>query len=205
MFGLKYTGIIEANFLTLIEEKEHMHWMLRVLFSGLSLSVFIHSSVAASSTHRSIVEACSRTVNDTVWYLDHPGANLSQTAMDYAGLFTDNAELTQPDDNLDDRTYVGREQIAERYLDNRADTRFLHVVTNIRVMPTSDRTATGTSYVSFYQHAAGGSMKDKGAITGVMESRDEYRITEKGCKITKRISILRMISLVGIIATPLPN
>jgi ketosteroid isomerase-like protein len=141
-------------------------------------------------------------VNDYAWSLDHPFPDPALTARKFASLFTPDGELTMPDDDLQQRTYVGRKAIAKIYLENRTDTKYLHVTSNIRVTPTSDKTATGTSYASFHIHSATGSMKDEGAITGITEYRDEYRITGKGCKLFKRIAVIRLLRLIGYIEDP---
>ncbi len=159
----------------------------------------------ASSPSASTVERCTRTVNDVAWLLDHPDEDLDKSARAFARLFTANGALTEPNDNLDDETFSGQAAIAARYRDNRTTTRFLHVTSNIRVIPLSETEARGTSYTSFRFHGATGSMEDEGAITGLAEHRDLYQLDAKGCKIARRVTTYRIINLVPIITDPGPN
>ncbi len=170
-----------------------------------AVTLLIGTATAAPAAQPSIVEACTRTVNDYAWYLDHPDTDLSQTAGKFADLFEEDADVILIDDDLAERPYAGRKGFMERYLDNRGHTRFLHVTSNIRVRPTSVNTATGTSYVTISLHAAGGSMKDEGAVTLIEEFRDEYRMTVQGCKFSKRKSMVRWFSINGVIEDPTPE
>ena len=112
-----------------------------VVLSVFALSLGV--TPVASAAQVSIVEACTRTVNDYAWHLDHPGPDLSLSAQKFADLFVEGADVVLIDDDLAERPYPGRNGLVERYLDNRSHTRFLHVTSNIRIVPTSQDTATG--------------------------------------------------------------
>ncbi len=173
--------------------------------AALVYSVSASTVTTANAAQSSIVESCTQTVNDYAWYLDHPGSDLSQSAQDFANLFTEDADVSLIDDNLGHRSSVGRKAPLEHYSDNRTHTRFLHVTSNIRIKPTSNNTARGTSYLTIKLHIVGGSMKDEGAVTLIEEHRDEYRMTESGCQFSMRKATLRWFSINGIIEDPEPE
>jgi hypothetical protein len=179
--------------------------MTRLLTVTLAFFLALIGPKSATATEPSIAEACTLTVNDYAWHLDHPGLERIQSARDFANLFTRDAELTLPDDNLDLKTHLGHAAIAENYLESLEYTRLLHRTSNIRITRVSGSVATGRSYLTIYMHAEDGSMKDEGAITMVVESRDEYRITADGCKISKRKSVVRLLSTDGIIQVSAPE
>ncbi len=79
------------------------------------------------------------------------------------------------------------------------------MTSNVRVTPTSDAVARGTSYTSFRFHLVAGSMEDEGAITGLAEHRDLYRLAPDGCKIARRVTTFRIINLVPAITRPNPE
>jgi len=168
------------------------------------IAALILSMALPNAARATMIEDCARAVNDYAWYLDHAQPDLAKSASKFAKLFTGDGALTVHDDDLNDQTHTGHKAIANYYLDNRSYTRYLHVTSNIRINPTSDTTATGTSYASFYIHSNTGSMKDEGALTGVMEFRDEYRISEGACRFSKRRGILRLLSIDGVIGAPVP-
>lgn len=194
-------------------------WALNCLFVGeIRIPSFLQNMLvplaflgsfgtasAVSADQTSIVEACTRTVNDYAWHLDHPNDDAVQTAELFADLFAPDGVLVAPDDEPVLQTYAGRGAIIERYLDSSAHTRFLHLTSNIRVTPTSDITATGTSYLYFQAHGIGGSMNDEGAIKGILENRDDYRMIGQKCKFVRRISDYRWFSLDGMISPPEPE
>ena len=150
----------------------------------------------------SMTEACTLTVNSYAWYLDHPGNDPARRAEEFADLFTAGAILTRPNDAPELETFKGRTAIAKSYLETTAFSRMIYLSSNIRIMPATDTTATGTSYLTVYMHATSGSMKDAGAVTAIMENRDEYEMTGDGCRISSRNSTLRMISTDGAIQPP---
>lgn len=171
-------------------------WMIIPL---IACCAAFNTAGPAGAAERSIIEACTRTVNDVVWLLDHPGPDLQASAGLFASLFTGDASLTAPNDDLADETHTGAKALTAYYLNNRSDTRFLHITSNIRIWRISGQKAAGTHYVSFSMHAGTGSMKDAGAVRGVLENHDEYRVSGNGCQIAKRVSLLRWISLDGVI------
>ena len=162
-------------------------------------------SFATTSTalQPSIVERCTRIVNDYAWFVDHPTSNPVERAQDFANLFTKDAELTAHDWAPDDEIHIGRKAIADYYLAHyirinanvasKHHTSFLHFTSNIRVTPLSDHSATGTSYASVI-FQAGGEIVTAGMMHPdvFLEYHDEYRFTAKGCKFSKRRSVMRM-------------
>jgi len=170
------------------------HVATTVLVFALSFGLASASAAALSMT-----EACTLTVNTYAWYLDHPGPDPVRRAEEFASLFTDDASLTRPDYAPEPETFHGRAAIAQSYLETIAYSRLLYLTSNIRIMPVTDTTATGTSSLTVYMHADTGSMKDEGASTAILENRDAYEMTKDGCKFSDRTSTLRFLSNLGVI------
>lgn len=158
----------------------------------LSLVLFLAAlPFAAAADDTAMVVACTQTVQDYAWYLDHPGEDVDTTAQAFAALFTEDAVLTLHDAKMEEERFVGHDAIAGRYKRDRRARRILHVMTNVRIEPTSASTATGTNYVQVHLHPVGGSL-DEGGVTGVAEYRDVYRFEGGVCRISKRTTILRI-------------
>jgi hypothetical protein len=175
--------------------------MKNTVLAGL-LSLGATLPAQAESTAQ--IVACRQTVNDYAWYLDHPGDDMSATAQAFAQLFTEDAVLRLANARLEEETFTGHSEIAGRYLQGRDQMRFLHLMSNIRIQPTSDTTATGTNYVQIFIHPIGASMDDPRGVTGVAEYRDEYRFEDGVCRISNRYANLRLLSLQNIIQDPKP-
>jgi hypothetical protein len=158
-----------------------------------------------STSAFSITEACTLTVNNFAWYLDHAGSDGDQRAQDFAALFTPEATFIWPDDAPELITYTGRTEIAESYLKSTANARQLYLTSNIRIVPETGTTASGTSYLSFFMHATGGSMQDEGAVAGVLEVRDTYETSADACLISSRKARMRLLNLDGVIQLPDPD
>ena len=158
---------------------------------------------AAHAANTDMVVSCTQVVNDYAWYLDHPGEDMDATSRAFASLFTEDAELKLANAQLVEETFIGHDAIASRFLQGRDTTRFLHVTSNIRVVQTGETTAVGTNYVTVYIHPIGGSMAEN-SIQGIAEYRDEYRVTDEGCKISNRFAYLRLFGAGGTIADPQP-
>ena len=175
--------------------------MKKAILAGL---LALCAALPAQAETTAQIVACTQTVNDYAWYLDHPGDDMAATAQSFAQLFTEEAVLRLANARLEEETFTGHEEIAGRYLQGRGQMRFLHLMSNIRVRPTSDTTATGTNYVQIFIHPIGVSMDDPRGVTGVAEYRDEYRFEDGVCRISNRYANLRLLSLQNIIQDPKP-
>lgn len=152
-----------------------------------------------------MIVACQQLGADYAWHLDHPDADLDVTAQAFAGLFADGATLTLANMQMQMQTHSTPEAIAARYKQGRDQFRFLHLITNHRVTPTSAHTATGTSYVEFYIHPIGADMSHEFGVTGVAEYRDSYVFTDGICRFTSREGVSRLVSLHNKITDPIPE
>jgi hypothetical protein len=152
-----------------------------------------------------LTEACTKLVMDYVWFLDHVDADANKTALAFADLFTEDAVLSVSTFKLEETEVKGREEIANRYLLHRNSNRFLHLMTNIRVTPISDRIAIGTNYVSFFVHPNDADMNHSDAAHGVGEYRDRYQLTDDGWKFSSRRSLVRLHSQTSVISAPVPE
>ncbi len=131
---------------------------------------------------QSVEDLCGRLALDYGWYRDHPEGMKDA----YADLFTEDAELS-----FGGRTFNGRKAIADNMTENRDRVTSVHLMTNIRVTPTSDTTAIGESYAMiFFTPASPGPHLVEG-YSVVAEYHDEYRLTESGWKIAKRTLVPR--------------
>lgn len=170
----------------------------------ISAALALTSTTAFAETTNMIV-ACQQTGYDYAWYLDHPDEDHGKTAARFADLFTEDATWTVSGMDLKLATHAGPEEIAARYLQGRDQFRFMHLIANHRVNPTSDTTATGTSYVEFYIHPIGADMTHEFGVTGVAEYRDSYEYKDGVCRITAREGVPRFISLENKIHDPIPE
>ncbi len=152
-----------------------------------------------------MIVACQQLGNDYTWHLDHPDEDLDITARKFASLFAEGATLTLSNMQMQMETHSSPEQIAARYKQGRDQFRFLHLITNHRVKPTSDTTAAGTSYVEFYIHPIGADMAHEFGVTGVAEYRDTYEFKDGVCLFTSREGIARFVSLQNKITDPIPE
>lgn len=159
----------------------------------------------AVAENTDMIVACQQTGYDYAWYLDHPDEDHDVTAAKFAELFTADGSWEVSNMQLQMETHTGPEAIMARYMDGRDRFRFMHLITNHRVNPTSDTTATGTSYVEFYIHPIDGDMTDDFGVTGVAEYRDTYEFEDGVCKITSRTGVPRFISLENKITDPIPE
>lgn len=167
-----------------------------------ALAVF---AVSGCATQTDIITACQQTGYDYAWYLDHPDLDLDITAAKFVSLFAEDGTWTVSNTELQMETHTGPDEIAARYLQGRDSMRFIHLITNHRVNPTSDTTATGTSYVEFYIHPIGADMTHDFGVTGVAEYRDTYVFNDGTCLITSREGVPRFISLENKIHDPIPE
>ena len=119
------------------------------LVTALAVLFSVCTAFTVSAASLSIVEACTRTVNDYAWYMDHPSPDVNKAAKKFTGLFTKDAEAYLHDDNLELTLNNGHAEIYSRYLDYQIYTKYLQVTSNIRITPISDTAAKGTSYTSF--------------------------------------------------------
>lgn len=175
--------------------------MKRILiFASLALA---GSPAVADNTD--MIVACQQTGYDYAWHLDHPEADLNASATKFAALFTEDGTWTVSNLELELETHTGPEELKARYLQGRDAFRFMHLIANHRVNPTSDTTATGTSYVEFYIHPIGSDMSDDFGVTGVAEYRDTYLYEDGVCRITSREGVPRFISLQNKITDPIPE
>ena len=171
-----------------------------------TIAACILAVVSASDAHAGntdMISSCTQIVQDYAWYLDHPGEKSADAARKFADLFTEDAVLTLTNSKFVDETFVGHDAIMGRYLRNRDSTRFLHIMSNIRIVPTGEGTARGTNYVTVYMHPIGGSMAEK-SIKAIAEYRDEYRMTDEGCRISSRLAHGRLLGETGAIEDPKP-
>lgn len=175
--------------------------MKKTLISA-SIALAATSAIAENSD---MIAACQQTGYDYAWYLDHPDADLSITARKFATLFTEEATWKVSNTDLEIVSHVGTDAIQARYLQGRDQFRFMHLIANHRVVPTSETTATGTSYVEFYIHPIGADMTHEFGITGVAEYRDVYEFKDGICRITLREGVPRLISLQNKITDPIPE
>lgn len=169
----------------------------------LTAGLIALGATSAYAESKDMVVSCTQRVQDYAWYLDHPGEDMVATSKAFAEIFTEDAVLKLNNAQFVEETFVGHDAIASRYLQGRDVMRFLHVTGNVRIVPTGDDTAMGTNYVTVYIHPVGGSMAEN-SIQGIAEYRDEYRMTEDGCRISNRFAYLRLLGDDGAIADPQP-
>lgn len=158
---------------------------------------------SAQAENTDMIASCSQRVHDYAWYLDHPGEDMQATAQAFAEIFTEDAVLKLSNAQFVEESFVGHDAIASRYLQGRDVMRFLHVTSNVRIVPTGEDTAMGTNYVTVFIHPIGGTMAEN-SIQGIAEYRDAYRMTEDGCRISNRFAYLRLMGSDGAIADPQP-
>ena len=159
----------------------------------------------AIAENTDMIVACQQTAYDYTWFLDHPDEDFSATAEKFAQLFTENGSWEVSNTQLQMETHTGTEAIMARYKDGRDKFRFMHLITNHRVNPTSDTTGTGTSYVEVYVHPIGSDMNDDFGVTGVAEYRDTYEFKDGTCRFTSRKGVTRLLSLENVISDPIPE
>lgn len=169
----------------------------------LTVASLALAGTTAFANNTDMIAGCTQRVQDYAWYLDHPDDDMQVTALAFANLFTEDAVLKLANAQFVEETFVGHNAIASRYLQGRDTMRFLHVTSNIRIVQTGENTALGTNYVTVYIHPIGGTMA-KNSIHGIAEYRDEYRMTEDGCRISNRFAYLRLLGDDGTIADPQP-
>lgn len=165
------------------------------LFAGAGM-------MPADADHAEVITACTQTVHDYAWYLDHPGDDLAVTAAAFADLFTEDGVAVLANARLVEETHEGHAAIEARYLQGRDRLRFFHVMSNVRIQPLSATQASGTSYVTVYIHPIGGSMEEDGAVRVLAEYRDHYVMEEGQCLLTHRRSVVRMIDRDGVLSPP---
>jgi hypothetical protein len=151
-----------------------------------------------------MIAACTQTVYNYAWYLDHPDDDHDVAKVKYLSLFTNDAVLNLLNPQLKRETFTGPEEIAARYTAHRGSSLGLHLMTNVRIKQTSKNTATGTNYLELYTHPVNGSLTESGGIKAVGEYRDEYRFDNGICLISKRYLILRLLNLKNVITVPKP-
>jgi uncharacterized protein (TIGR02246 family) len=125
------------------------------------------------------IEACRQLVMDYAWYRDHPDTDA------YAALFTDDAELS-----ILGETFKGREAIAQRLTASAGST--VHLMSTIRVTKVDEDTATGVSYVTVYTAPPGIGPHTVSGYAAIGEYHDDFRKTETGWQIKKRVLVLRL-------------
>lgn len=159
----------------------------------------------ALAENTGMIVACQQLGADYAWYLDHPDKDIDTTALNFADLFTSDGSWQVSNMELQMETHSGAEEIMARYKQGRDQFRFMHLITNHRVNPTSETTGTGTSYVEFYIHPIGADMTHDFGVTGVAEYRDTYEFKDGICRLTSREGVPRFISLENKIHDPIPE
>ncbi len=155
---------------------------MKQTLSKIALSTLIAALPFSASAHNAIEEQCERVMQDYAWYIDHPNPE------GFANLFTKDATLV-----LNSRTMNGHEEL-KAFINSGSENRTaVHLMSNLRVTPTSDTTATGTSYLTVFIMPGGEGIKRVDGFSAIAEYHDEFVIDDEGCKIAKRKLIPRVI------------
>ena len=176
--------------------------MKQVLFGLAALAL---TSTSGAASQADMVVACTQTAHDYAWYLDHPDQDLNVTAAKFAQLFTENATLKLANMQMQLVEHRGHEEIAARYKQGRDTFRFLHMLSNQRIIPTTDTTAIGTSYVQFIIHPIGEDMTHEFGVRGVAEYRSTFEFVDGTCRFSHREGLARFINLNPKIVDPIPE
>ena len=145
-----------------------------------------------------MIGACTRTLNQYNWLMDHPGDDVNVSGAKFAELFTEDATLI-----LGDSSYDGRSAIADRYRQTRTAWRSLTMSTEIIITPLTETEAIATSYQLQHLHKVDDMLNDRKRWPAIAEIHDQLVIQDGRCRFIKRESIMRLHAEENRIRAPL--